>query len=95
MPDYHSTQAQRQAFAAWLRGIVGGPIRGYEPVLDRGRREALLRLTEEAMNKRCQAVVNVRLDTSRLASSRVDGKGTAGVEILAFGTALRLRRSPA
>lgn len=79
-------------FLAGLRGIFGGRIRSYEPLLDRGRREALLRMTEDAVSRDFDAVVNVRLETARLASSRGDGKGTAGVEMLAFGTAVKLVR---
>lgn len=76
---------------AGLRGIVGGRIKTYEPLLERARREALLRMAEEARSLGYHAVVNVRLETSRLANSTRDGNGTAGVEMLAFGTALRLR----
>jgi len=79
-------------FLAGLRALVGGRIKSYEPILDRARREALLRLIESAREKGYNAVINVRLETSRLASSRGDGKGTAGVEMLAFGTALKLSR---
>jgi len=81
-------------FLAGLRGIVGGRIRSYEPLLDRARREALLRMTEQAVADGYDAIFNVRLETSRLASSRGDGKGTSGVEMLAFGTAVKLVRSP-
>ena len=35
------------------------------------------------------AIFNVRLETSRLANSRGNGEGTAGVEMLAFGTAVK------
>ena len=77
-------------FVAGLRGILGGRIKTYEPLLDRARREALLRMIEAAKSDGCDAVINVRLETSRLASSRQGGKGTAGVEILAYGTGLRL-----
>lgn len=79
-------------FLAGLRAIFGGRIRSYEPLLDRARREALLRMTEDAMARGFDAVVNVRLETARLASARAGGKGTAGVEMLAFGTALKLVR---
>jgi uncharacterized protein YbjQ (UPF0145 family) len=79
-------------FLAGLRGIVGGRIKGYESLLDRARREALLRLKEEAGRKGYDAILNVRLETSRLATGRRDGKGTAGVEVLAFGTAVKLSR---
>jgi len=77
-------------FAAGLRNIFGGRVRAYETIIDRGRREALLRMKEQAEELGCNAVVRVRLETSRLASSRADGKGTAGIEILAYGTGLRL-----
>ncbi|MCP4655208.1 MAG: YbjQ family protein [bacterium] len=79
-------------FLAGLRGLIGGRIRSYEPLLDRARREAVLRMTEDAMTQGYDAVINARLETSRLASSRGDGKGTAGVEMLAYGTALKLAR---
>jgi uncharacterized protein YbjQ (UPF0145 family) len=75
---------------AGLRGLVGGRIKTYEPLLDRARREAVLRMTEEAKGRGFDAVINVRLETSRLASSRRNGKGTAGIEMLAFGTAVSL-----
>ena len=76
-------------FLATLRGLVGGRIKVYEPLLDRARREAILRMTEAAVSGGYDAVLNVRLETSRLASARQDGKGTAGVEMLAFGTAIK------
>lgn len=80
---------------AGLRGLVGGRVAAYESLMDRARREALLRLKEAADERGFQAVVNVRLTTTRLASARRQGKATAGVEVLAFGTGLRLRDRPA
>jgi uncharacterized protein YbjQ (UPF0145 family) len=79
-------------FLAGLRALVGGRVRSYEPLLERARREAVLRMVESARTGGYHAIVNVRLETSRLASSRGDGKGTAGVEMLAFGTALKLAK---
>lgn len=81
-------------FLAGLRGIVGGRIKSYETLLDRGRREAVLRLKQQAIERGFDAVVNVRLETSRLANARSNGQGTAGVEVLAFGTGLVLRDKP-
>lgn len=81
-------------FLASLRAIVGGRIASYESLLDRARREALLRLKKEAIDRGCHAVINVRLETSRMANGRRNGDGVAGVEVLAFGTALKLRRQP-
>jgi uncharacterized protein YbjQ (UPF0145 family) len=76
-------------FLATLRGIAGGRVTAYESLLDRARREAVLRLKDEAMRLGYDAVFNVRLETSRLASARPDGKGTAGVELLAYGTGIK------
>jgi uncharacterized protein YbjQ (UPF0145 family) len=81
-------------FLAGLRGILGGRVKSYESLLDRARREAVLRLKRQALDRGFHAVVNVRLETSRLANSR-GGEGVAGVEVLAWGTGLRLARPPA
>lgn len=80
-------------FLAALRALVGGRIRAYEPLLDRARREAVLRMIEDARRRGFDAIINVRLETSRIANARRDGKSTAGVEMLAFGTALELGSS--
>ncbi len=77
---------------AGLRSIIGGRVKTYEPLLDRARREAVLRMVEQAEATGFDAIANVRLETSRLANSRRNGNGIAGVEMLAFGTALKLSR---
>jgi uncharacterized protein YbjQ (UPF0145 family) len=77
-------------FAASLKGIVGGRIGVFEPLLERARREALLRMKAIAHRRGYYTIINVRIETSPLASARGNGKGTAGVEILAFGTAIAL-----
>lgn len=82
-------------FLAGLRQIFGGRVKSYESLMDRARREALLRCKEAAQAKGFQAVMNVRIETARLASSRRQGKATAGVEVMAFGTGLRLKRGVA
>ncbi len=79
-------------FLAGLRSIVGGRLTSYESLLDRARREALLRMTESAHAQGYRAVINVRLETARLASTSRGGEGTAGVEVLAYGTALKLAK---
>ncbi len=77
-------------FLAGLRAITGGRITSYESLLDRARREALLRMKASAIENGFDAIVNVRLETARLANSSRNGQGTAGVEIFAFGTAVKL-----
>ncbi|MFQ5513474.1 MAG: YbjQ family protein [Myxococcota bacterium] len=79
-------------FLAGLRGLIGGRVRSYETLLDRARREAIMRAKEAARDAGFNAVINLRLETSRLASSSKRREGTAGVEVLAFGTGIRVDR---
>jgi uncharacterized protein YbjQ (UPF0145 family) len=79
-------------FVAGLRLLFGGRIAAYETLLDRARREALLRMKERAYEAGYRAVIGVRFETSQIAPNGRQGKGTAGVEVLASGTALRLAR---
>ncbi len=75
-------------FAASIKGVFGGRIGVFEPLLERARREALIRMKAQAAARGHNTVINVRIETSTLANARRDGKGTAGVEIMAFGTAI-------
>lgn len=77
-------------FLAALRALIGGRIKSYEPLLDRARREATLRMIEDARSRGYDGVLNARLETSRLATGRANNKGIAGVELLAFGTGVKL-----
>ena len=77
---------------AGFRNFFGGNIRSYESLLDRARREAILRLKEQASD--CHIIVNLRLVTSNIASIQYKNKGTSGVEVLAFGTAVRYNADP-
>ena len=76
--------------AASIKSIFGGNIGVLEPLLERARREALIRMKGVAHARGYDTIINVRIETATLASSRGNGKGTAGVEILAFGTAIPL-----
>ncbi len=79
-------------FLAGLRLLVGGRIRSYETLLDRARREAVLRVKEDAFARGYHAVINLRLETTRLNRTLGAQGGTAGVEIVAYGTALKLEK---
>ncbi|WP_430459858.1 YbjQ family protein [Thalassolituus sp. LLYu03] len=72
--------------AAGLRGIFGGRVGAYESLLDRARREAILRMQEEALALGADAVFNLKFETSRIGQNA--GKGLGSVEVLAYGTAL-------
>jgi uncharacterized protein YbjQ (UPF0145 family) len=77
-------------FVAGLRLLIGGRIPSYETLLDRARREAVLRMKESAHAAGYRAVIGMRLETAQVAPSRQGG--TAGVEVIAWGTALKLAR---
>ena len=75
-------------FASALRNLVGGRVIVYESVLDRGRREALLRMKEQAIAWGATQVVNVRLETSSIGK-QTGGKGLVSIEVIAYGTGIR------
>ena len=81
-------------FLAGLRQLIGGRVKSYESILDRARREAVLRLKADAIERGYNAIINVRLETTRMANARRRGGGIAGLEVLAYGTGLKLRRDP-
>lgn len=53
-----------KTFFATLRGIFGGEVRSYQKIMDRARRETLLRLIADAEDQGFNALCNVRLDTA-------------------------------
>lgn len=71
-----------KSFVAKLVNLFGGRIRSYEPLLDRGRREALLRLKEQSKLFGGSMVFNVKYETSRI------GGGVTTIEVMAYGTAM-------
>ena len=82
-------------FAATIKGMFGGNLRVLEPLLERARKEALIRMKGVAHARGYDKIINVRIETATLASARRNGKGTAGVEVLAFGTAVSLSNASA
>jgi len=78
--DYFKT------FVAGFRNLVGGRFRGFESLLERARREAILRMKQQAREHGSSLVIGVRIHTTRVAGSQ-----TPSVEVIAFGTALDTR----
>jgi uncharacterized protein YbjQ (UPF0145 family) len=73
-------------FLAGLRNLFGGRVTSYESLLDRARREAILRMKEQAAAMGAKLIFNVKLTTSSLSQGK---RGQIGsVEVLAYGTAL-------
>ncbi|WP_245573302.1 YbjQ family protein [Marinimicrobium agarilyticum] len=74
-------------FIATLRMLVGGRLNSYESLLDRARREALLRMRAEAEAMGAKEVFNVKYETA-VISGRSAQSQVGSVEVLAYGTAL-------
>jgi uncharacterized protein YbjQ (UPF0145 family) len=73
---------------AILRNIFGGRVRAYESLVDRARREAILRMKDQAFNGGGQMITNLRLETSTIGNS-ANRKGQIGsIEVIAYGTAV-------
>ena len=72
-------------FLASIRNIFGGRLRSYESMLDRARREAVLRMKEQAPE--ADAIVNFRMETSKIGGQQKK-QGIIAIEVLAYGTAL-------
>ncbi len=72
---------------ALLRNIFGGRVGAYESLVERARREAILRLKAAARERGADYVFNLRLETARVF--RGDRNMTISVEVMAYGTACR------
>ncbi len=71
-------------FVASLINLFGGNITSYETIVDRARREAILRMKEDAAD--ASEIINIRIETSSISKSAKQGVGA--VEVLAYGTAI-------
>ncbi len=77
-------------FLAGLRALVGGRIKSYESLIDRARREAILRAQDQARRKGASMVFNLKLETASISKGAKDTVGS--VEVLAYATAIIPRR---
>lgn len=79
--DYFKT------FAAGLRNLFGGEMKSYRSLMDRARRQAVVRMLEEAAQGGAAIVWNVRFETVCIHGQERNKPG--GVEMIAYGTALK------
>jgi len=75
--DYFKT------FYSGLINIFGGRVTPFESLIDRARREAMLRMKHEASLLNADLIINVKYQTSSISQ-----KGAAAIEVLVYGTAL-------
>lgn len=71
-------------FLAGLINFFGGNISAYETLIDRARREAILRLKADA--KDASEIINLRIETSSITKNTKNSVGA--IEVLAYGTAI-------
>jgi len=76
----------------WIGGIMslfGGQINVFTKVVDWARREAQQRLREKVAEEGFDEVINMRIETTMLTRTKGGKDRTSGVEILAYGTAIK------
>ena len=73
-------------FVASLRMLIGGRLNTYESLLDRARREAILRMREEAKTLGATQIFNVKLETLSIGGRNPNS--ISCLEVLAYGTAI-------
>lgn len=75
----------RDIFAG-LKNLVGGEVSTYTRMLEEAREQAIVRMIEEAEEKGADAVVCMRFSTSAIMKN--------AAEVVAYGTAVKLRKAP-
>ena len=72
-------------FTEWMRNLVGAELHHYTKMMAETREQALDRMVEHARKQGADAVIMMRFATSSIASG--------ASEMLAYGTAVRLRKN--
>ena len=74
-----------------LKNLFGGRVTAYETLLDRARRESILRMKAEAEGY--DVIINVCLETSSIGGEAQGRRKIQSVECYAYGTAIKYARS--
>ena len=72
-------------FVAGLRALTGGEVKSFSTLLDRARREAIIRMKQSSPN--ANVYVNLRLMTSTI-SGQSTSQSLGTVEVVAVATAI-------
>ncbi|HMP06524.1 MAG TPA: heavy metal-binding domain-containing protein [Lacipirellulaceae bacterium] len=80
-----------KSFLGNIRKIFGGEMRSYRSLMVRARREALLRIIEEARSQGYNAVCNVRYESSDIGGGATRRNRAVMSTILATATAYHYR----
>lgn len=74
-------------FVTGLRTLIGGRMAAYESLLDRARREAVLRMKADAARHGASLILNVKLESTNVGGGMRGG--LPAMEVFAYGTALK------
>ncbi len=86
---YGSVVVTHDAFKNFVMGlinIIGGRVTVYESLLERARREALLRLKEKALAQGAKELVNFRMQSAEIGYNQ---QNSGSIEIFCYATALK------
>lgn len=78
-------------FLSSFRMLVGGEMRSFSSLLDRARREAILRMKQSCPG--ADLYLNTRLETSSIGGGQ--GNGIPSVEVFAYATAIYFEKEQA
>ena len=73
-------------FVAGLRMLIGGQLNSYETLLDRARREAVIRMKKAASSQGANRIFNVKFETASISQGANGSVGS--IEVLAYGSAI-------
>lgn len=81
-----------KSFVASLKNLFGGRLTTYESLLDRARREAILRMKEKA--PKADVILNLKLESSNITKKEGSNreKTVASVSVMAYGTAVTFKK---
>jgi uncharacterized protein YbjQ (UPF0145 family) len=78
-----------QIFIGGILSLFGGEINVFTKMVDWSRREAKQRLREQIEASDFDEVINMRMETTIMTKTKGGKDKTTGVEILAYGTAIK------
>ncbi len=73
-------------FVASFKNVFGGRLTTFESLMDRGRREAILRMREKA--RQADMVINVKIESAMLSDLSTNGNVIPRLAVIAYGTAI-------
>lgn len=77
-------------FLAGLRNLFGGEMKSFETLIDRARREAILRMKE--MAKEADVILNLRIETCSIGKNAYNRRTIGSIEAIAYGTAVTFKK---